>query len=54
VLADLLRTPSLLARLATGSRPHAERFSWEHTAYGLLVAYREAMAELDSRKPARL
>jgi D-inositol-3-phosphate glycosyltransferase len=48
VLADLLRTPSLRARLATGAREHATRFSWDHTADGLRVAYSEAIAELQS------
>jgi D-inositol-3-phosphate glycosyltransferase len=52
VLADLLRTPRLLRRLASGARGHAAAFSWEHTADGLLVAYREAVDELRSRKPA--
>jgi D-inositol-3-phosphate glycosyltransferase len=48
VLTDLLRTPSVLARLAEGARGHAERFSWDRTADGLLVAYREAADELQS------
>jgi D-inositol-3-phosphate glycosyltransferase len=42
VLADLLRTPPALARLAEGARPHAERFSWDRTAAELQVAYRQA------------
>jgi D-inositol-3-phosphate glycosyltransferase len=46
VLADLLRTPSLLQRLADGARPHAERFSWDRTAEGLSEAYGEAIDEL--------
>jgi D-inositol-3-phosphate glycosyltransferase len=49
VLTDLLRTPSVLGRLADGARGHAERFSWERTAEGLLVAYREAAQELAPR-----
>jgi D-inositol-3-phosphate glycosyltransferase len=52
VLADLLRTPRVLHRLARGARAHAARFSWEHTADGLLVAYSEAVDELDSRRLA--
>jgi D-inositol-3-phosphate glycosyltransferase len=44
VLADLLRTPSLLHSLAAGARPNAERFSWERTASGLVTAYRQASA----------
>jgi D-inositol-3-phosphate glycosyltransferase len=51
VLADLLRTPRVLHRLADGARDHAARFSWERTADGLLVAYNEAVAELRSQKP---
>jgi D-inositol-3-phosphate glycosyltransferase len=51
-LAELLRTPQLMHRLAAGARAHAARFSWDRTADGLLVAYREAMAELPTRKTA--
>jgi D-inositol-3-phosphate glycosyltransferase len=47
VLADLLRTPAALHRLASGARQHAERFSWDRTADGLLVAYGEAVTELN-------
>ena len=43
VLGELLRDPAGLQRLADGSRPHAERFSWDRTAEQLLGAYREAM-----------
>jgi D-inositol-3-phosphate glycosyltransferase len=58
VLAELLRTPSIMLRLSAGARPHAERFSWDRTADGLLVAYGEAMAEVaeltaSGRRPAR-
>ncbi|MDT4917037.1 MAG: D-inositol-3-phosphate glycosyltransferase [Pseudonocardiales bacterium] len=52
VLADLLRTPPVLARLADGARAHAAQFSWDQTAESLSVAYREAIAEMGSRKPA--
>ncbi|WP_375489741.1 D-inositol-3-phosphate glycosyltransferase [uncultured Jatrophihabitans sp.] len=45
VLADLLRTPSQLQALADGARPHAEQFSWDRTASGLLAAYRQATVE---------
>jgi D-inositol-3-phosphate glycosyltransferase len=51
VLAELLRTPRVLHRLAGGARDHAARFSWDRTADGLLVAYNEAVAELRSQKP---
>jgi D-inositol-3-phosphate glycosyltransferase len=50
VLADLLRAPQVLRRLAGNAREHAARFSWDRTADGLLVAYGEAVAELRSRK----
>ena len=49
VLADLLRTPDAIARLAAGARPHAMHFSWERTVDALLGAYEEASAELRSR-----
>jgi D-inositol-3-phosphate glycosyltransferase len=52
VIGDLLRAPQQLGRLADGARAHAARFSWDRTADGLLVAYREAVAELRHRKPA--
>jgi D-inositol-3-phosphate glycosyltransferase len=51
VLGDLLRTPRALAAMAERARGHAERFSWERTTEGLLVAYREAIEEL--AEPAR-
>jgi D-inositol-3-phosphate glycosyltransferase len=53
VLADLLRTPQVLTRLAAGAPGHAARFSWDRTADGLYLAYQEAANELASRKPAR-
>jgi D-inositol-3-phosphate glycosyltransferase len=46
VLSDLLRAPTVLPRLAAGARAHAERFSWQRTAEGLLVAYGEAIDEI--------
>jgi D-inositol-3-phosphate glycosyltransferase len=52
VLGDLLRTPTLLERLAAGTREHAMRFSWDRTAEGLLVAYREAVDELHAQRVA--
>jgi D-inositol-3-phosphate glycosyltransferase len=45
VLGDLLRTPSVRERLAGGARGHAERFSWDRTAAGLVAAYEEAITE---------
>jgi D-inositol-3-phosphate glycosyltransferase len=53
VLADLLRTPQVLSRLAAGAPAHARRFSWDRTADGLYLAYQEAAAELANRNPAR-
>ena len=52
VLADLFRAPQVMRRLADGARGHAERFSWDRAADGLLVAYGEAVAELRNRTPA--
>lgn len=48
VLGGVLRDDATLRRLARGARPHAERFSWERTADGLLTAYQEATLELES------
>ena len=53
VVSDLLRTPSLRARLAAGAREHATRFSWDRTADGLRIAYSEAAAELGARVAVR-
>ncbi|MGI8678370.1 MAG: D-inositol-3-phosphate glycosyltransferase [Jatrophihabitans sp.] len=50
VLSDLLRTRTVLDRLAGGARAHAEQFSWERTADGLLLAYREAIDDLEARR----
>jgi D-inositol-3-phosphate glycosyltransferase len=44
-LVGLLNSPGRRAVLADGARSHAERFSWRHTADGLLVAYRDAMVD---------
>lgn len=44
-IAGLHDDPSRLRRLAAGARRHAEQFSWRHTADGLLVAYRDAIAD---------
>jgi D-inositol-3-phosphate glycosyltransferase len=35
--------PAYRARLSAGARDHAERFSWQRTAEGLLAAYRGAL-----------
>ena len=39
----IVSVPGLRAELAAGARRHAERFSWESTAAGLLTAYRGAL-----------
>jgi D-inositol-3-phosphate glycosyltransferase len=49
VLADLLTSPGELARLRAGARTHAERFSWDRTTDGLLVAYEGALREMAHR-----
>ena len=43
VLARVATEPGLRARLSRNARAHAERFSWERTADGLLTAYRGAL-----------
>ena len=45
-VGDLLRTPSVLHRLSECARPHAQQFSWDRTADGLLAAYATAAADL--------
>jgi D-inositol-3-phosphate glycosyltransferase len=45
VLGDLLAEPGQRARLAQGAIAHAQQFSWNHTAAGLLAVYRDAMTE---------
>jgi D-inositol-3-phosphate glycosyltransferase len=55
VIGDLLRTPRALDVLAAGARAHAERFAWERTTEGLLIAYREAIDELVAiNRPAQV
>jgi D-inositol-3-phosphate glycosyltransferase len=44
-LTSLLRQPGRRREYAAAARAHAEQFSWRHTADGLLVAYRDSMAE---------
>ena len=38
-----MTAPGLRAALSAGARAHAERFSWQRTAEGLLAAYRGAL-----------
>jgi D-inositol-3-phosphate glycosyltransferase len=44
-LGGLLTVPSRVEALGSAARSHAEQFSWRHTADGLLVAYRDALAQ---------
>jgi D-inositol-3-phosphate glycosyltransferase len=41
----LVTAPALRAQMAGAARRHAERFSWQRTAEGLLTAYRGALAD---------
>ena len=54
VIGDLLASRRALHALAVGSRPHAERFSWERTTDGLRTAYREAIAEVAPARDIRV
>jgi D-inositol-3-phosphate glycosyltransferase len=47
-LTGLLHQPGRRAELGAAARRNAEQFSWRHTADGLLVAYRDAIAEFGS------
>lgn len=47
-LGGLLREPKRRAVLGAAARSHAEQFSWRRTADGLLVAYRDAIADFGS------
>ncbi|WP_073391914.1 D-inositol-3-phosphate glycosyltransferase [Jatrophihabitans endophyticus] len=49
-IAGVLRGAGVRERLVTGTRRHAERFSWERTADGLLAAYRESIPELEAAR----
>ena len=44
VLGSLLADPGCRAELSRGAVAHARNFSWNHTACGLLAAYRDALA----------
>jgi D-inositol-3-phosphate glycosyltransferase len=54
VLTGLLLAPGRRAELSRGAVRHAEHFSWDRTAAGLLAVYREAVAEHRSRLVAEL
>ncbi|MCW2523919.1 MAG: UDP-Glycosyltransferase/glycogen phosphorylase [Frankiales bacterium] len=53
VLRGLLTEPVRRANLSRGARAHAERFSWRHTADGLLVAYRDSIAHFNQGADAQ-
>jgi D-inositol-3-phosphate glycosyltransferase len=53
-LRSILASPDLRASLAVGAADHAQSFSWERTASGLLTVYREAMAAHRSLIATRL
>jgi D-inositol-3-phosphate glycosyltransferase len=44
-IGRLVTAPRLRARMGGAGRRHAEQFSWQRTAEGLLVAYRGALAD---------
>jgi D-inositol-3-phosphate glycosyltransferase len=54
VLASLLAAPGRRAELSSGAVAHAQNFSWDRTASGLLRVYREAMTEHRSLLVAQL
>ena len=45
VVGKLLHDPQRRAALAAGAVRHAQNFSWERTAHGLLAVYRDALAD---------
>jgi D-inositol-3-phosphate glycosyltransferase len=45
VLGRLLAEPGLRTRLSRGAIAHAQQFSWNRTAAGLLAVYRDAVCE---------
>jgi len=50
-LARIVTAPRYRAELARGARAHAEGFSWQRTAEGLLGAYRDALVTAPSALP---
>ncbi len=54
VIGALLREPARRARLWRGALAHAQAFSWDRTAEGLLAVYRDALAEHRARLAAQL
>ena len=45
MLGGLLAEPGQRARLARGAIAHAQQFSWNQTAAGLLAVYRDAVSQ---------
>jgi len=54
VMSGLLRSPARRLRLSVGAVRHANNFSWDRTAAGLLRVYREAVTEHRALIAARL
>jgi D-inositol-3-phosphate glycosyltransferase len=54
VLAKLLHSPNRRLQLSVGAVRHANNFSWDRTAGGLLRVYREAVTEHRALIAARL
>ncbi|KAA0022336.1 D-inositol-3-phosphate glycosyltransferase [Antrihabitans cavernicola] len=48
-LGSMLADRSELARMGERAHHHADNFSWEHTAEGLLASYRKALVDYDIR-----
>jgi len=54
VLGDLLAAPARRAALGRGAVEHAQQFSWDRTASGLLAVYREAVTTHRTSSSMRL
>jgi D-inositol-3-phosphate glycosyltransferase len=54
MIGKLLSEPARRARLGRGAVAHAQAFSWDRTAEGLLAVYRGALAEHRARLAAQL
>jgi D-inositol-3-phosphate glycosyltransferase len=54
VLGRLLAEPGRRAELAHGAVAHANAFSWDRTAAGLLAVYRSAVADHSAERMAAL
>jgi D-inositol-3-phosphate glycosyltransferase len=54
VIGGLLAEPGVRARLSRGAIAHAQQFSWNQTAAGLLAVYRDVVTRHRSRTAADL